>query len=156
MRRCWMFIIVLSCLTWSTARERPGYVGLGLSYATYTGVMPNYPMPSFQVGGPLEGGLELRGTLESLIIVSNIGFDVLYLTQLTQMNGWLYSGLGGNVRFFALYPNGFDLRGVFGGEFPLETGTSPIHLFAEMRLYLRGLFAGFPTFEGRAGINFPF
>lgn len=156
MKRLWILVAFLSCLTWGTAQVRTGYVGFGVSYASYTGIVPNYPMPSLQVGGPLERGLELRGTLESLLIVSNIGLDVLYPIELTAADGWLYGGLGGNLRFFALYPSNFDLREVLGGEFPLAGETEPVNLFTEVRIYLRGLFAGFPTLEGRAGINFPF
>ncbi len=156
MRRYRVLFIMLCCLTWSVAQARSGYVGFGVSYATYTGVVPNYPLPSLQVGTELGDGLELRGTLESLLIVSNIGLDMLYRIDLESDSAWLYTGGGGNMRLYGPYPNGFDLRGVLGGEFPLESDGLPYSLFAEVRLYLRGLLFGFPTLEGRAGINIPF
>jgi hypothetical protein len=90
------------------------------------------------------------------LLVSNLGLDVLYPISLTGSDVQLYAGDGANVRFFAYYPNGFDLRGVFGAEYRLPSAATPPSLFAEVRLYLRGLLAGFPTAEGRAGVNFPF
>ncbi len=148
------------CLAVSSvqAQERRSYFGIGVSYATYTGGDPNYPLPSIQVGGPISETLELRGTLESIAIISNLGLDLLYPVMLEDADARFYLGGGANSRFFAYYPIGFDLRLILGGEYFFESSSSslPSGLFGETRIYFRGLLNGFPTLEGRVGLNLPF
>lgn len=121
-------------------------------------MIPNYPQPSLQLGGPISETLELRGTLESLLVTGNLGLDILYPLALNTPDARLYVGGGINTRLYFYYPNGFNLRGVLGGEYFLATEPEgePTGLFAEVRTYLRGLLAGLPTLEGRVGINLPY
>jgi hypothetical protein len=154
----WLWMVFLCfCMGLVEAQERGSYVGFGVSYATFSGLVPNYPQPSLQVGGPISETLELRGTLESLLITGNLGLDILYPLALSAPDARLYAGGGVNTRLYFYYPDGFDLCGVVGGEyFPAtEPEAEPIGVFAEVRVYLRGLPAGLPALEGRAGINLP-
>ncbi len=152
----WMVFLCL-CVGLVEAQVRGSYVGFGVSYATFSGLVPNYPQLSLQVGGPISETLELRGTLESLLVSSNLGLDILYPLALSAPDARLYAGGGLNTRPYFYYPNGFDLRVVLGGEyFPAtEPEAETIGAFTEVRVYLRGLLAGLPTLEGRAGINLP-
>ncbi len=131
---------------------------MGVSYATYTGVNTRYPLLSVQIGGPISEGLELRGTIESLVVASNLGLDVFYPLGLNTPDARLYVGGGVSTRFYVYYPYGFDLRSVFGGEYFVGSEISPLPLgfFGEVRTYFRGLLMGFPTVEGRVGLNLPY
>ena len=90
------------------------------------------------------------------LVAGNLGLDILYPLALSAPDARLYAG-GVSTRLYFYYPGGYDLRGVVGGEyFPAtEAKTKPIGVFAEVRMYLRGLLAGLPTLRGRAGINLP-
>lgn len=151
----YLLMVFLLCVGTAQA-QRGSYFGFGVSYATFSGLSPNYPQPSFQIGGPVSG-TELRGTLESLVVAGNLGLDVLYPFS-GGANTRLYVGGGVNTRLYFYYPNGFDLRAIFGGEYFVagEGGSAPLGIFGEVRTYLTGLLAGSPTVEGRVGINLPF
>lgn len=157
MKGCLWMIFLCLCVGLVEAQERGSYAGFGVSYATFSGLIPNYPQPSLQAGGPISETLELRGTLESLLVAGNLGLDILYPLALSAPDARLYVGGGVNTRLYFYYPNGFDLRGVLGGEyFPAnDPEAEAIGVFAEVRVYLRGLLAGLPILEGRAGINLP-
>ena len=154
MRRYWLIGFLL--LTGTAEAQRGSYFGFGVSYATYSGLSTNYPQPSLQVGGPV-ADLELRGTLESLLVAGNLGLDVLY-PFIDTVDARLYAGGGVNTRLYFFYPNGFDLRAVFGGEyfFADDSGSPPSGVFGEVRTYLRRLLAEYPTVEGRVGVNLYF
>jgi hypothetical protein len=132
----------------SKAQVQAAYVGFGIAHDSVSALL-GYPYPSLQVGGPLTATLEIRGTVESLLVVSDVGLEVLYPFASSPALR-LYAGGGVNVPFFFFYPNGFGARGVFGGEYTLETAG----LFAEVRLAWR-LGGRRPFPQGRLGINFP-
>ena len=150
--------LFICLVTSSVQAQRGSYFGIGATYTTSSGVSPaRNVLPSIQVGGLISDSLELRGTLESLVIVSNLGLDVLYPVTLENAAARLYLGGGVSSHFFAYLPMGFDLRLVLGGEYFFKATTSPllIGLFGEARIYSSGLFYGSPTLEGRVGVNLP-
>lgn len=132
----------------SKAQVQDAYFGFGIAYDSASALL-GYPNPSLQIGGPLTETLEIRGTLESLLVVSDLGLEVLYPFALSP-DIRLYAGGGINVPFFFFYPDGFVVRSVFGGEYFLE----PVGLFAEVRLAWR-LGGRVPFPQGRLGVNVP-
>lgn len=96
-----MMVLIGSFFGLAQAQERSGYVGFGVSYATFTGVIPNYPAPSLQVGGPVSDALELRGTLESLLVVSNIGLDLLYPPDRSRQ--WTHASMWAVAEIYACF-----------------------------------------------------
>ncbi len=154
MRFC--LLVVLICAGTAQA-QRGSYFGFGVSYyATFAELSTNYLYPSLQIGGPISIG-ELRGTLESILLSSNLGLDVLYPIALDIPNTKLYAGGDVSTRLYFIYPYNFDLRAVVGGEyfFAREGGSAPPGIFGEVRTYLKGLLTSYPTVEGRVGINLP-
>ena len=122
-------LLVLACwsVSYAQTQERGNYFGVGAFYAT--GLYPNYPRPSVQVGGPLSetSALELRGTLTSLLVQSTLGLELLYPTGLAAENVRLYAGGGLMTRFYFYAPDGFYLDAILGGElfFESELGSRP-------------------------------
>lgn len=154
MHRC--LILGIAGLCFNLSQAQTSYVGLGVSCGAYTQAYPGCPVPGFHISGPIFDGLELRGTIESIVVASSLGVDLLYPVLLKSTRAELYLGGGASVRLLGFSPVGADLRGILGGIYPLDRKPIPIDLFAELRLYVQGELAGFPTLEGRAGINFPF
>lgn len=128
--------LLIGFLLWlGTAQAQRGpYFGFGVSYATFSGLSPNNSQPSFQIGGPVSG-TELRGTLESLVMVGNLGLDVLYTLTDDTADRRIYAGGGLNTRLYLYFPNGFDLRAVVGGEyfFARGDGSAPLGVFGEVQ-----------------------
>ena len=143
------------------AQERGSYFGIGAAYSTDFGIVSTIGLfPSFQIGGPISDALELRGTAESIIATSNLGLELLY-PVLSGADARLYLGGGANARLFFYLPVSLELHLVLGGEYFFNNFSnsgadlSPLGLFGEARIYSLGLFYGFPTLEGRIGVNFP-
>ena len=150
--------LFICLVTSSVQAQRGSYFGIGAAYSTAFGIVSNIGLfPSFQVGGPISEALELRGTLESIVSTSNLGLDLLYPIGLKGTDARLYLGGGANSRFFFYLPVSFELHLVLGGEYFFNSGAdlSPLGLFGEARIYSSGLFYGFPTLEGRVGVNLP-
>lgn len=143
------FCLLLVLLCAGTAQAQRGlYFGFGVSYATFSGLSPNNPQPSLQVGGPVSG-TELRGTLESLLLACNLGVDVLYTLTEETTDYRIYAG-GPNTRLYLYFPNGFDLRAVVGGEyfFAREDGSAPLGVFGEVQTQSKRSSDGVPHRRG--------
>ncbi|ADI14258.1 hypothetical protein [Truepera radiovictrix] len=140
-------------------QPRGAYVGLGVSYAPVG--LPSFPpLPALHVGGPLTDTLTVRGTLETLLVASQLGVDFLY-TFSQAPTYELYAGVGASASFYFYFPSGSDLRVILGGQYVVdeEPYLGAPRPFGEVRTYVRsfaGLSAGFwPTLEGCFGVAFP-
>ena len=88
-----------------------------------------------QLGGPVGSGLELRGTLDTVLIASNLGFGLLYPFALsTVTRGYA----GGGADFLHLlfsvpdsYGNTFGFHSTVGLEYRPET----VGVYGELQPY---------------------
>lgn len=140
-------LLLVTVLALSSAQARTQYLGVG---AALIGDELSFGLPllSLQYGTFLSESLELRGRIDTILFVTDIGVDLLYTQGLTD-----------------------DLRGYVGGGVNLLTilgpgAASAVHLAVglEYRTASIGVFgdvqAGYSSFGFsptlRAGVNFYF
>ena len=126
-------VLLMAFLIWASfATAQKTYVGLGLSLPIVfdVGVVA---LPGFQVGGEIAEHVELRGTLDTVIVANIIGLDVLYTDGIPDTNARWYAGGGMStliVAFAQAGGIGFGLRTPIGAEFFI-TPEQNIGIFAE-------------------------
>ena len=148
-------LLLITVLVISSAQAH--YYGFGGTALASLGGGTGYLL-GLQLGGPVGSGLELRGTLDTVLITSNLGFDLLYpfaLSSTTQ--GYV----GGGADFFyqllfASVSAPSSSSGTFGfhGTIGLEYRPNTVGVYGELQPYsLPGkLFA----VKARAGVNIYF
>lgn len=112
------------------------------------------PLLGLQLGGPVTERLELRGTLDTLLIASNIGADLLYPFAVSEdVRGYI----GGGADFIYLvipelaYGSSFGLHATAG----LEYLTGAVGFYGEVQPYIL-LSSPIRALKARAGVNFYF
>lgn len=141
-------------------------LGLGVGYAqeSYVGVggavLTNFadgaaPLLGLQVGGPVTETLELRGTLDTLLFLSNLGADLLYAFDVSpEVEGYA----GGGVDFAYIFIPGLAAGSTVAlhGTAGLEFRTGSVGFFAEVQpiLTLEPVRLGYT--KVRSGINVHF
>jgi len=154
MRFC--LLIVLICAGTAQA-QRGSYFGFGVScYATFAELSSNYLYPGLQIGGPISIG-ELRGTLESILLSSNLGLDVLYPIALDIPNpSSTRAATSAHVYISSTHIISICAPWSAESTFSLERVVQRRRVSsARFATYLKGLLTGYPTVEGRVGINLP-
>lgn len=140
-------------LCFGGAQAQGSYFGIGAS------VLTNFtdgaaPLLSLQVGGPVAETLELRGTVDTLLFLSNLGADLLYTFDVsTEVEGYV----GGGVDFAYIFIPGLAAGSTFAlhGTAGLEYHTGAVGLYGEVQPY--GLLsAPALALKARAGVNFYF
>ena len=138
-------------------------LGVGQAQESYFGVggtvVTNFaggaaPLLGLQLGGPVADDLELRGTLDTLIFLSNLGLELLYTFEVSpDVKG--YAGGGGDFVYLflpdLLSEGGFALHGTAGLE--LRTGT--VGFYGEVQPYTL-VVAPTLALKARTGVNFYF
>lgn len=143
---------LLAVLGLSVGQARESYYGFGPTGLVTLGDFTEFGfLLGLQLGGPVAAGLELRGTLDTVLIASNIGADLLYPFAISADTRG-YAGGGADFFHFVFsdpeYGNTFGLHGTAGLEF--YNGNTG--LYSEVQPYLlldRTLFA----IKVRAGVN---
>lgn len=146
-------LILMAVLSLSTVQAQERYFGVGASVLTnfVDGV---FPLLSLQLGGSVADKLELRGTLETLLLISNAGVDLLYTFPVAEeVRG--YAGGGADLFFIVLPGVTADLAPGAHGTVGLEYPTGNVRFYSEIQLYLL-LALPVPIPKFRAGVNFYF
>jgi hypothetical protein len=143
-------LTVLTLFSTSNAQSRDAYVGVGGAYLVVL------PLLSVQVGGAVSDLIELRATLDTLLLANVVGGDVLF-TLFPEPALKVYLGAGPDLLFAPGYGGGFDFHGTAGVEYRTEDGFGPIGIYGEIKPYLGSIAQiGFPTLGFRGGVNFHF
>ncbi len=124
------FTILLVLLSLSFASAQDSYFGVGLS--AYTDFTNLGALPSFQFGTSVSDSVELRATVDSVILASIIGVDLLYSEQLPKEDARYY--LGGGADFvFALLPGIVNFAAAASAHATLgyESISDNVGIFAE-------------------------
>lgn len=136
----------------NVGQARESYYGFGPTGLVTLGDFTEFGfLLGLQLSGPVAASLELRGTLDTVLIASNIGVDLLYPFAMS-VDTRAYAGGGADFFHFVFpdpeYGNAFGLHGTAGLEF--YNGNTG--LYSEVQPYLlldRTLFA----IKVRAGVN---
>lgn len=126
------------------------FAGFGVTLVTnFSDISP--PLPSLQLGGFVSDTVVVRGVLESLILVTLLGVDVLYVTPLPDSDARGYVGGGADVGV-AIVPF-LGTGAIFGvhGTAGIEWLTGQLGIFAETQPAL--YFGGGLWVKLRAGVN---
>ena len=146
-------LLLLATVLVLSSAQAQSYYGFGSTVLASLDEGTGYLL-GLQLGGPVGAGFELRGTLDTALIASNLGFDLLYpfaLSSTTQ--GYV----GGGADFLHLlfsapdsYGNTFGFHGTVGLEYRPET----VGVYGELQPYflLSKLFA----VKARVGVNIYF
>ncbi|CAA9583911.1 MAG: hypothetical protein AVDCRST_MAG86-3491 [uncultured Truepera sp.] len=152
MKKAWL-LSVLAVLGLGVAQAQESYFGVGAS------VLTNFtdgaaPLLNLQFGGPVADTLELRGTVDTLLFLSNLGADLLYAFDVSpEVEGYA----GGGVDFAYIFIPGLAAGSAFAlhGTAGLEYRTGAVGLYGEVQPY--GLLsAPILALKARVGINFYF
>ncbi len=146
-----IFLLIILSASIPTAYAQESYFGITASaIISPVGIIP---LPGLQYGGKIDNNLEFRVSFESLIAVSSLSTDILYIEALAENNSRYYLGGGGDILILVI---------------PWISGALPIAIHATAgyeQLYDKtGVFAELQpliTFGGialktKAGINFHF
>ena len=101
----WRFLVLCLILI-PVGRAQENYLGFGLANFFAPGAIVVL-LPSVQVGGAIGSGFEVRGTLETVLIASNVGIDLLYTLPLTD-NTRGYVGGGADLLHQASFETDFS------------------------------------------------
>ena len=149
MKRILLLLVTVSALSSAQAH----YYGFGATVLASLGEGTGYLL-GLQLGGPVGSGLELRGTLDTVLIASNLGFDLLYPFALSPVTRG-YAGGGADFLYLLFsapdsYGNTFGFHGTIG----LEYRPRAVGLYGELQPYflLGKLFA----VKARVGVNIYF
>ena len=115
-----LFVPVLSLLFGCGALAQKAFVGAGLAYPYIAG--DGLPLLSLQAGAEVAQNIEVRGELDTLLLINLIGADVLYTAPLSGSNARWYAGGGPNLVLVAFLVSNFTfgVHGTVGAEvFPL-------------------------------------
>lgn len=125
-------------------------IGVGATLAN--GVIP---LLGVQVGGPVAEHLEVRGTLESVFFITDIGLDLLYTFPVF---GVLLEGyIGGGPDLIPLFINSSELWTAVHATAGLEYLTGSVGIYGKLQPLLPLFGVGAPVFvKARAGVNFYF
>ena len=151
-----ILLLLATVLVLSSAQAQ-SYYGFGGTVLASLDEGTGYLL-GLQLGGPVGAGLELRGTLDTVFITSNLGFDLLYPFALsTATRG--YAGGGADFLYQLLFASVSAPRsssGTFGfhGTVGLEYHPKTVGVYGELQPYflLSKLFA----VKARAGVNIYF
>lgn len=151
----WLIILLMVC-GFSSARAQEGYFGVGTAlFTNFSGGFSVFPTLAFQGGCLIANDLELRATLDTVFIGSDLGVDLLYTFEIPNASLKGYIG-GGPDLFFVFFGGGaFGLHGTFG----VETVSASTRFFAEVQpIYTSNLFTegGGVVLKVRTGVNLPF
>lgn len=160
---------LIAVFSLSAAQAQGTYFGLSytglVAFSEEIGIGYGY-LGGLQLGGPVAGGFELRGTLETIVVASIFGVDLLHpFTLSTATRGYV----GGGADFiYSVYtgrnPDGGSLSGSsFGlhGTAGLESRASrALGFYGEVQPYFpldRTLLdSAWLTLKFRTGFNFYF
>jgi len=138
MKSRWILLrLAVLGIGWGQARS---YYGLGVSLSS-SSEYSLVPLLSVQVGGPAApefGSLELRATLDTVLLFSNVGFDAFASVRYPDAALRLYLGGGPDVFVFMAVdpPPGWEGPQVFfgaHGTVGLEALTGSVRPFAELQ-----------------------
>ena len=131
-------LLLFTVLSLSPVQAQESYYGLGGTVLALFSEGTGYLL-GLQLGGPIGAGLELRGTLDTVLIASNIGFDLLYPFALSAgTKGYIGGGAGFFYQLaFASVSAPRSLSGTFEfhGTVGLEYGSKTSGLYAEVQPY---------------------
>lgn len=144
-------LVLIALVTLSCVQAQGSYFGLRLAYTPIDFFGTQLPLFGFQLGVSVADNLELRGTLDTVVLLSFAQVDLLYSVGFSDdLRG--YVGGGPDVTFVDLfrYPSA-AVHGTAG----LEYRTGRVGLFAEAQpiLPLPDLRT---LFKLGAGVNFYF
>lgn len=150
MRKQW-FLAMVAVLCLGVSQAQGSYAGVGVSLLTNfsDGAVP---LLSLQFGSQVAENLELRGTLDTLLIASNVGADLLYPFSVSEdVQGYA----GGGVDFIYLFIPGVAGGSSFGlhATAGLEYLTGTVGLYGEVQPYAL-LSAPILALKARFGVNF--
>jgi len=146
-------LTTLVLLSLGASQAQGSYVGFGAS------VLTNFsdgaaPLLSLQVGGPVTETLELRGTLDTLLFLSNFGADLLYAFSLSpEIEGYA----GGGADFAYIFIPGLAAASTFAlhATAGLEYRPGRVGLYGEVQPYALTS-APIVALKARFGVNFHF
>ncbi len=150
MKRFLLVLLTLSAL--SCAGAQSSYFGLHVAYTSIDFFGAQLPLFGLQLGGPVANNLELRGTVDTIVLLSLAQVDLLYSEGFSDgLRG--YIGGGPDVTFVDLfrYPSA-AVHGTAG----LEYRTGSVGFFAEVQPIVFLLDLQNPLFKLGAGVNFHF
>ena len=141
---------VAALLFCAAGQAQSSYVGVGA--ALTNGVIPLF---GIQVGGPVAEQLEVRGTLDSVFFVTDLGLDLLYTFPVsgTTLEGYI----GGGPDVIPLFINSSELWLAVHATAGLEYLTGSVGIYGELQPLLPFFGVGATVFiKTRAGVNFYF
>ena len=153
----WRILALLVTLSLGFGWAQKSYYGFGGTALISLGDVTEFGfLAGLQLGGPVAYGLELRGSLDTALIASDIGVDLLYPFAVSaDTRGYA----GGGAHFLHLvfatpdsYGNTFGLHGTAGLEYRTGDTTG---LYSEVRPYLL-LGDTLIAVKVRAGVNLYF
>jgi len=141
-------LFAMLCLSSTQAQS---YFGVGASVVNLF-----IPLPSVQVGGPVAERVELRITLDSVLVINDLGLDVLYTFPIPDAPLKGYVGGGPDV-VWVLIAGGRPFLAAHATA-GLEYLTDNLGIYGELQPLLPVLGTeGTPVFlKLRAGVNFYF
>ncbi len=152
MFRHWM-IVGLAFICLGSARAQGSYFGIGGSVLTNfaDGVVP---LLGLHVGGPVTETLELRGSLDTLLFISNLGADLLYPFKVSPT---LKGYAGGGADFVYIFIPGLAAGSTFAlhATAGLEARTGTLGFYGEVQPYVL-LSAPIRAVKARLGVNVHF
>lgn len=150
MKRFLLVLLTLSAL--SCAGAQSSYFGLHVAYTSIDFFGVQLPLLGLEYGGPVANNLELRGTVDTIVLFSFAQADLLYSVGFSDdLRG--YVGGGPGVGFIGLfYLPAAEVHTTAG----LEYRTGSVGFFAEVQPIVFLLDLQNPLFKLGAGVNFHF
>lgn len=144
--------VLLALLILSCAGAQNSYFGLRLAYTPIDFFGTQLPLFGFQLGAPVADNLELRGTLDTVVLLSFAQVDLLYSVGFSDdLRGYV----GGGPDVLSVGPFQYPSAAVHGTA-GLEYETGRVGLFAEAQPILPLPDLQYPLFKLGAGVNFYF
>lgn len=158
MKKIVLLVFILGCFA-SVVWGQNTYVGVGVSLPIVFGVGA-FPLPGFQVGGQVADHVEIRGTLDTLIVANLVAVDVFYTAPIADANARWYGGGGAGVLGVFIADIGGAVAFLVHAPVGVEYFTSDqkqMGLFGEVQPGIV-LASGAGSFlvNVRAGVNFHF
>ena len=144
------YLLVVCVVLGLGVAQAPLYLGFGATLANTS------PLPSVQVGGPVAQNVELRGTLDSLGIISVFGVDALYKFPVSGASLGGYVGGGPDAVLAFIGGDNFILG--LHATVGLEYFTSSLGIYGELQplIPVSGFNRAPVLGKLRVGVNFYF